>query len=128
MSSWIRERDNTTFCSITGLSGTGIASGCAQSALSEHHIKRTRYAYHLQCVFTCLSTIYILLTIPVPMDHMSQNNFGSNSPELKICKCDSVLSNRPCDTSALEPCNHSESDIMTFLHIAHAAGLGYQRV
>ena len=27
--------------------------------------------------------------------------------------CDRVLSNRPCDVSALEPCNHSEADTMT---------------
>ena len=35
-------------------------------------------------------------------------------------KCERVLSNRPCDVSALEPCNHSEADTMIFRHIAHA--------
>ena len=37
-------------------------------------------------------------------------------------KCERVLSNSPCDVSALEPCNYSEADTRTFLHIAHASG------
>ena len=41
-------------------------------------------------------------------------------------KCERVLSNRPCDVSALEPCNHSEADTMIFLHLAHASGQGHQ--
>ena len=41
-------------------------------------------------------------------------------------KCERVLSNRPCDVSALEPCNHSEADIMIFLHLAHASGQGHR--
>ena len=36
-------------------------------------------------------------------------------------KCERVLSNRPCDVSALEPCNHSEADTRIFLHLAHAS-------
>ena len=35
-------------------------------------------------------------------------------------KCERVLSNRPCDVSALEPCNHSGADTMIFHHLAHA--------
>ena len=35
------------------------------------------------------------------LNHMSHKSAGSNSPELIICKCDSVISNRPCDISAL---------------------------
>ena len=41
-------------------------------------------------------------------------------------KCERVLSNRPCDVSALEPCNHSEADTRIFLHIAPASGQGHQ--
>ena len=41
-------------------------------------------------------------------------------------KCERVLSNRPCDVSALEPCNHSEADTMIFRHLAHASGQGHQ--
>ena len=41
-------------------------------------------------------------------------------------KCERVLSNRPCDVSALEPCNHSEADTWIFLHLAHASGQGHQ--
>ena len=41
-------------------------------------------------------------------------------------KCERVLSNRPCDVSALEPCNHSEADTMMFRHRAHASGQGLQ--
>ena len=41
-------------------------------------------------------------------------------------KCERVLSNGPCDVSALEPCNHSESDTMVFRHLAHASGQGHQ--
>ena len=41
-------------------------------------------------------------------------------------KCERVLSNRPCDVSALEPCNQSEVDTRIFLHIAHASGQGHQ--
>ena len=41
-------------------------------------------------------------------------------------KCERVLSNRPCDVPALEPCNHSEADTMIFHHLAHASGQGHQ--
>ena len=41
-------------------------------------------------------------------------------------KRERVLSNRPCDVSALEPCNQSEVDTRIFLHIAHASGQGHQ--
>ena len=41
-------------------------------------------------------------------------------------KCDRVLSNIPCDVSALEPCNHPEADTMPFRHIALASGQGHQ--
>ena len=40
-------------------------------------------------------------------------------------KCERVLSNRLCDVSALEPCNHSEADTRIFLHLAHASGQGH---
>ena len=39
-------------------------------------------------------------------------------------KCERVLSNRPCDVSALEPCNYSEADTMIFRRFAHASGQG----
>ena len=45
---------------------------------------------------------------------------------LMTCCLGVVLSNRPCDMSALEPCNHSEADTMIFRHIAHASGQGHQ--
>ena len=41
-------------------------------------------------------------------------------------KCERVLSNRPCNVSALGPCNHSEADTRIFLHLAHASGQGHQ--
>ena len=41
-------------------------------------------------------------------------------------KCERVLSNIPCDVSALEPCNHSEADTMIFRHLAHPSGQGHQ--
>ena len=41
-------------------------------------------------------------------------------------KYERVLSNKPCDVSALEPCNHSEADTMIFRHLAHASGQGHQ--
>ena len=40
-------------------------------------------------------------------------------------KCERVLSNRPYDVSALEPCNHFEADTRIF-HLAHASGQGHQ--
>ena len=36
-----------------------------------------------------------------------------------------VLSNKPYDVSALEPCNHSEADTRIFLHLSHAAATGH---
>ena len=41
-------------------------------------------------------------------------------------KVESVLSNRPCDLSALQPCNHSEADTRIFLHLQHAVAQGHQ--
>ena len=42
-------------------------------------------------------------------------------------KSESVISNRPCDVSALQPCNHSEADTRIFLHLGHAASQGHQK-
>ena len=43
--------------------------------------------------------------------------------KLLLCtKCERVLSNRPCDVSALEPCNHSEADTMIFRHLLELLG------
>ena len=41
-------------------------------------------------------------------------------------KCGRVISNRPCDVSALELCNRSETDTMIVLHLAQASGQGHQ--
>ena len=41
-------------------------------------------------------------------------------------KCERVISNRPCDASALETYNHSEADTMICRHLAHASGQGHQ--
>ena len=57
------------------------------------------------------------------IDHLSHKSSGSNSPELKICKC---LSNKPFDVSALPPFNNSEADTRIILHLAHATGQGRQ--
>ena len=65
----------------------------------------------------------ILLTVLVSIDHRSHKNSGSNSPELKICKC---ISNKPFDVSSLQPGNNSEAHTRIFLHLAHAAGQGRQ--
>ena len=43
------------------------------------------------------------------IDHRSHMGSGSNSPELKICK---YHSNKPCDVSALQPCNYSEAEFI----------------
>ena len=37
-------------------------------------------------------------------------------------KCERVLSNRPYDVSALEPCNHSEADTMIVRHLLELLG------
>ena len=66
--------------------------------------------------------IYFLLTVLVSIDHRSHSSSGTNSPQLKICKC---LSNKPFDVSALPPFNNSEADTrFVFFHIAYAAGQG----
>ena len=39
---------------------------------------------------------------------------------------ENVLSNRHCDVSALQPCNHSEADTRIFLHLSHAAAQGHR--
>ena len=36
-------------------------------------------------------------------------------------KLENVISNRSCDLTGLQPCNHSEADTRIFLHLAHAA-------
>ena len=42
-------------------------------------------------------------------------------------KSESVISNRPCDVSALQSCNHSEADSRIFLHLGHAVSQGHQK-
>lgn len=39
---------------------------------------------------------------------------------------ENVLTNRPCDVSALQPCNHPEADTRIFLHLAHAVAQGHK--
>ena len=41
-------------------------------------------------------------------------------------KLGNVISNRSCDLSGLQPCNHWESDTRIFLHLAHAAAQGHR--
>ena len=38
---------------------------------------------------------------------------------------ESVLSNRHCDLTTLQLCNHSEADTRILLHLAHAAESGH---
>ena len=48
----------------------------------------------------------------------------------KLClstHLDVVLSNRPCDVTKLQPCNHSEADTRIVLHLAHAADQGHRK-
>ena len=48
----------------------------------------------------------------------------------KLClstHLDVVLSNWPCDVTKLQPCNHSEADTRTVLHLAHAADHGHRK-
>ena len=48
----------------------------------------------------------------------------------KLClstHLDVVLSNWPCDVTKLQPCNHSEADTRTVLHLAHAADQGHRK-
>ena len=42
-------------------------------------------------------------------------------------KSDGVLSNRPCDLSNLQPCNHAEADTRIILHLVHAAQQGHKK-
>ena len=44
---------------------------------------------------------------------------------LLTTKHESVLSNKPCDMSSVQPCNHSEADTGIFLHLAHAVHQGH---
>ena len=39
-----------------------------------------------------------------------------------------VLSNKPFDVSALQPCNHSEADTRIILHLAHTSSQGHAKV
>ena len=39
---------------------------------------------------------------------------------LLTTKYETVLSNKPCDVSGLQPCNHTEADSRILLHLAHA--------
>ena len=45
---------------------------------------------------------------------------------LLTTKHESVLSNKPCDMSSVQPCNHSEADTRIFLHLAHAVHQGHK--
>ena len=48
----------------------------------------------------------------------------------KLCvstHLDVVISNRPCDVTKLQPCNHSEADTRIVLHLAHAADQGHRK-
>ena len=38
-----------------------------------------------------------------------------------------VLSNKPFDVSALQPCNHAEADTSIILHLAHASSQGHDK-
>ena len=38
-----------------------------------------------------------------------------------------VLSNKPFDVSALQPCNHAEADTRIILHLAHASSQGHDK-
>ena len=58
-------------------------------------------------------------------EQIVKNDFGGKL--LLSTKFDSVLSNRPCEVSALQPCNHSEADTRIFLHLAHAVAQGHKK-
>ena len=45
---------------------------------------------------------------------------------LLTTKQESVLFNKPCDMSSVQPCNHSEADTRIFLHLAHAVHQGHK--
>ena len=38
-----------------------------------------------------------------------------------------MLSNKPFDVSALQPCNHAEADMRIILHLAHASSQGHDK-
>ena len=40
---------------------------------------------------------------------------------------EAVLSNKPFDVSALQPCNHAEADTRIILHLAHASSQGHDK-
>ena len=40
---------------------------------------------------------------------------------------ETVLSNKNCDLTTLQPCNHSEADTRILLHLAHAAKQGHTK-
>ena len=44
-----------------------------------------------------------------------------------VPRFETVLSNKHCDLTTLQPCNHSEADTRIFLHLAHAAKQGHTK-
>ena len=57
--------------------------------------------------------------------HISNNDMGGKL--LLSTRFEIVLSNRPCDVTTLQPCNHSEADTTIHLHLAHAAEHGHTK-
>ena len=43
-------------------------------------------------------------------------------------KGDNVVCNKPCDVSALQPCNHTEADTRIMLHVKHGAQYGHTSI
>ena len=43
-------------------------------------------------------------------------------------KTDSVVSNKPCDLTDLQPCNHVEADTRIILHLKHGVQQGHEYV
>ena len=52
---------------------------------------------------------------------------GMDGRLLLSTDCEMVLSNKPFDVSALQPCNHAEADTRIILHLAHASSQGHDK-
>ena len=58
-------------------------------------------------------------------EHIVKKHLGGKL--LLSTKCQSVLSNRPCDVSTLQSCNKSQDQARISLNLAHAPGHGHHR-
>ena len=54
-------------------------------------------------------------------------SYTTTGGKLLRTRFETVRSNRPCDVTTLQPCNHSEADTRILLHLPHAAEHGHTK-